>query len=463
MHEAQILTSAQMRASEQAIFDSGTSQFELMEVAAHGAAEWIRRIAAGRSVTVFCGPGNNGGDGYVIARLLREAGNSVEVVAPSEPKTDAAKRARELWNAPVLTSGGSVDADVFVDCLFGTGLTRPLSGEHALLLRDLAKRHDTLIAVDLPSGIDSDSGALFNERLPDFDVTLALGAWKFAHCLLPGRAKMGTQRMVSIGIDAVDSAASRALSPQITPPAFDSHKYKRGFALVIGGDMPGAALLAAQSAMRAGAGYVKLSAHNTAGAPPDLVVDSSHQRVALDDSRLDAVLIGPGLGRHEGSQKALEEAIACGVNLVLDADALHLVSPHMTSGDQQMLATPHDGELEVLCRKYAVIGDSRMARAKSIAAISGMTICAKGPDTVIAAPDGRVVIGSAAPSWLSIAGSGDVLAGVALSRMAAGKDPFEAACDAVWLHGEAARISGPALTPLDLVHALPAAIAKCLR
>ena len=178
MGSAQILTAAQMSAAEQKLFDEGIPVFDLMLTAAGGAAEWIRRIAAGRTVTVLCGPGNNGGDGYVIATRLREAGNAVQVIAPVEPTTDAARQARDLWGEKALTSGGKVEGEVFVDCLFGSGLSRPLSGEHALLLRDLAARHHLSVAVDVPSGIASDTGALLNDKLPDFDVTLALGAWK---------------------------------------------------------------------------------------------------------------------------------------------------------------------------------------------------------------------------------------------------------------------------------------------
>ncbi|MBY0395489.1 MAG: NAD(P)H-hydrate epimerase, partial [Thermoleophilia bacterium] len=199
MTAAQVLTAEQMRAAEQALFDAGTSVSDLMETAAGGAAEWIRRVAARRSVTVLCGPGNNGGDGYVIARRLREAGHAVTVIAPLAPRTDAAREARRRWVGPVATAGGG-PGEVFVDCLFGSGLARPLGAEHALLLRDLAARHRIRIAVDMPSGIATDSGAVLNERLPAYDLTLALGAWKLAHWSLPGQALMGQLRLVPIGI-----------------------------------------------------------------------------------------------------------------------------------------------------------------------------------------------------------------------------------------------------------------------
>ncbi|KPF65464.1 sugar kinase [Porphyrobacter sp. AAP60] len=449
-----------MRAAEQALFDSGTSVSELMEVAAGGAADWIRRVAAGRNITVLCGPGNNGGDGYVIARLLRAAGNAVNVVAPLDPATDAAKAAAQRWGGPVGRAG--VSGEVFVDCLFGSGLARPLVAEHALLLCDLAARHRYRVAVDVPSGVASDSGAALNSGLPAYDLTLALGAWKFTHWRLPGRELMGQMRLVPIGIGAVEGAAQLITRPKIASPAADSHKYRRGLAMVLGGDMLGAATLSALAAMRAGAGYVKLAAHDLHQAPPDLVVDPSPYRVALSDERINAVLIGPGLDRHDGARKGLEEALRSAAAIVLDADALHLVGPWMLNADQPILATPHDGELEALCRAFCVIAEGRINRARSLSTASGMVICAKGPDTIIAAPDGRIAIAPPAPSWLSVAGSGDVLAGIAVSRMATGADPFTAACEAVWLHGEAARRAGPAFTPSQLAERVAEALAACL-
>ena len=462
MSQSQILTAVQMREAEQALFDAGASVNELMEVAAGGAAEWIRRIAAGRSVTVLCGPGNNGGDGYVIARRLREAGNAVRVVGPMPPKTEAARDACERWGEAVEQSGSDICGDVFVDCLFGTGLTRPLEVEHAEVLRDLAERHDLRIAVDLPSGVDSDSGASLNDSLPAYDVTLALGAWKFAHWSLPARARMGARRLVPIGIANVDGAAHLVDQPKLTAPALDAHKYRRGLLAVVGGVMPGAAMLAAQAAQHGGAGYVKLLAEvERSDAPPSLVVENNLSG-ALFDKRISAVLVGPGLGRDDAAAKRLSLALAAKMPIVLDADALMKLFPNMLDDATPVLATPHDGELEALCRAFAVNAEGRRNRAVALAKASGMVICAKGPDTVIAAPDGRLAIAPPAPSWLSVAGSGDVLAGIAASRIATGRGPFEAACEAVWLHSEAARLCGPAFTPEQLAAAVQRAYARCL-
>jgi len=462
MTDAQVLTAQQMRAAEQALFDAGTSVSDLMEIAAGGAAEWIRRIAAGRAVTVLCGPGNNGGDGYVIARVLREAGNAVAVIAPLEPATDAAKAARRRWDGAVSTAGGT-GGDVFVDCLFGSGLARPLIAEHALLLRDLAARHRSKVAVDVPSGIASDSGAVLNERLPTYDLTLALGAWKFAHWSLPGRALMGQMRLVPIGIAPVEGAAQLIERPRLNPPAADSHKYRRGLLGIVGGAMPGASLLAAQAAQRAGAGYVKLLAPQAdPRTPSDVVTDTAPLAQALADPRIAAVLVGPGLGRDDAARARLEATLAQARALVLDADALMLLTPAMLTREVPMLATPHDGELETLCRSFGVIAETRRDRALALARVSGMVVLAKGPDSVVAAPDGRQAVGQPAPSWLSVAGTGDVLAGIAASRMANGADPFTAACEALWLHGEAARRAGAAFTPTQLAEQVSEALAACL-
>lgn len=459
----QVLTVAQMQAAEQAIFDTGTSVSELMETAARGASSWVRRIAAQRPVTVLCGPGNNGGDGYVIARRLRALNGSVQVVAPMEPTTEAAQLAREKWDGEVLTSGDGSKGDVLVDCLFGSGLSRPLSGEHAVLLLDLAEQHHTRVALDMPSGIESDTGVLLNDRLPTFDVTLALGAWKYAHWRSPARGHMGAKRLVPIGIAPVKGAAQLIAEPRLIAPLMDAHKYTRGLCAVVAGEMPGATMLSAKAAMRAGAGYVKLiSDEPQAFALPDLVVVQGEVSEVLADGRMKAFLIGPGLGRSEIAKTRLRDALSSGLPGVVDADGLHLLSPDMLQADQPILATPHDGELDTLCRRFSVLAEGRQARAVALAKVSGMVICAKGPDTVIAAPDGRIALAPPAPSWLSIAGSGDMLAGIAVSRMTAGSDPFNAACEAVWLHGEAARLCGPAFIASDLASAVSRAYSACL-
>ena len=212
----ELLTTEEMYRADALATLRGTPGVTLMENAGRACARVIAEKYDRVPVAVLCGPGNNGGDGYVIARILREAGNAVAVIAPLDPATDAAKAARRRWDGPVSTAGG-LAGDVFVDCLFGSGLARPLIAEHALLLRDLAGRHRYKVAVDVPSGIASDSGAVLNERLPDYDLTLALGAWKFAHWSLPGRALMGQIRAVAAGVKRETVGSNGSDGSQRTP------------------------------------------------------------------------------------------------------------------------------------------------------------------------------------------------------------------------------------------------------
>ncbi|MDE8652721.1 NAD(P)H-hydrate epimerase [Novosphingobium album (ex Liu et al. 2023)] len=460
----QILTVAQMRAAEEGLIAAGSSVEALMDVAGRGAAEWVWRIAGRHKVTVLCGPGNNGGDGYVIAETLRERGGHVVVVAATEPKTAAAKNARALFKGEVHGPDIEIEGDVLVDCLFGSGLARPLSPEHYGLLNWLAVGHRHTIAIDLPSGVQSDSGMLLNEGLPDYDLTIALGAWKFAHFLMPAAPKMGALRLVGIGVAPVEGAARALPRPRIAAPGADAHKYRRGLLAVVGGRMPGAALLACAAAQGAGAGYVKLFADRPDAAPRDLVVETGPLSEVLTDDRNIAILVGPGLGRDAHARERLAIALADPVAAVVDADALVLLGPRqLAERAAPTIATPHEGELVALERAFDCDGGgSKPERALALARASGMVIVAKGPDTVIAAPDGRLACAPRASSWLSTAGTGDVLAGVIASRVATGVDAFAAAGEGVWLHGDAARLCPPAFSAGQLAEAIPAALAACL-
>lgn len=460
----QVLTVAQMRAAEQALIDAGSSVEALMDIAGRGAADWIWRISGRGRVTVLCGPGNNGGDGYVTAETLRARGADVAVIAALEAKSDAARNARGLYQGEILGPDASRSGDVFVDCLFGSGLTRALSAEHLELLGRLVASHEQAVAIDLPSGIESDRGLSLNDGLPSFDLTLALGAWKFAHMLMPAASLMGALRFVPIGVAPVDGAARMILKPRITVPDAQAHKYTRGLLAVVGGEMPGAAMLAAHAAQGSGAGYVKLFADSADRAPHDLVVDTGPLTDVLVDDRNTAVLVGPGLGRRGEARERLAIALGDPVPVVADADALVLLGPRSLAGrEAATIATPHEGELVALERAFDLDGSgSKPERAVALAAATGMIVVAKGPDTLVAAPDGRLACAQRASSWLSSAGTGDVLAGVIASRVATGIDPFEAACEGVWLHGEAARLCPPAFTANELAAAVPRALAACL-
>lgn len=454
----QILTVAQMQAAEQALIDGGETVSSLMERAGAGAADYVWRLSAGRPVTVLCGPGNNGGDGYVIARVLRERGVAVQVVAPLETRTAAARAACTAWGGePVAQASG----EVFVDCLFGSGLARSLDPAMERLLGDLASAHRLRVAVDLPSGVDADSGECLNMGLPSYDLTIALGAWKAAHWQMPAMELMGARRLVDIGVALVPDAMQLAARPRLLPPQMGAHKYSRGFLSVVGGAMPGAAVLAACAAQHGGAGYVRIetSAREAFPLPPDIVLRRVATEELFHDRWIDAVLIGPGLGRGIEAQSLLASVLELDIPTVCDADALHLLEPPMLQGrSAPLVVTPHDGEREALNEAFGVVGDGRIEEVVELAEALGAVVLAKGPDTLIAAPGTPLTFMPPASSWLSTAGTGDVLAGLAASRLAAGADdPVRAAAEACWLHGEAARLAGPAFSAGRLVEFIPRA------
>ncbi len=458
----QVLDVAAMRGAEAALIAAGTSAEVLMEIAGRAVGEWARRLAAGRPVSVLCGPGNNGGDGYVAARYLQEHGVPVAVVAARDPATPAARHARALYAGPVMGPGAFPEGAVLVDCLFGSGLTRPLSDDLFFLLTGLAERHPLRIAADLPSGIAADSGACLNPGLnpglPTFDLTLALGAWKHAHWTMPAAPLMGALRLVDIGVAAVPGAAHLLGRARIAAPAADAHKYRRGLLAIVAGAMPGAALLAAEAAQRAGAGYVKLlSPMRPEGIPPALVWEPG-DLAALADPRTKAVLVGPGLGRDAGAAARLAAVLAADRPAVLDADALMVLRPDML-GQAACVFTPHEGEMAALEAAFGLpVTALRRDRAKALADASGAVIVFKGPDSLIAEPGGGITLAPRAPSWLSVAGSGDVLAGMIASRLAVHGDAHLAACEGLWLHSEAARLSGPAFTAGELAAATSLAL-----
>jgi ADP-dependent NAD(P)H-hydrate dehydratase / NAD(P)H-hydrate epimerase len=449
-----------MRAAEAA---AGVSEWELMQRAGAGAAQWVWRVAAGRAVTVLCGPGNNGGDGYVIAEWLRARGIDVVAVAPQKPATDTARLACQSYAGEVWTELRHRHAPVLVDALFGYGLSRPLTGSFANLLEEARASHGYCIAIDVPSGVASDSGAWLGDPF-ESDLTLALGAWKRAHWSMPASASMGEKRLVNIGLGVVSDERVSA-PPRLTPPSADSHKYRRGLLAVVAGAMPGAPILAAEAAMRSGAGYVKLlSEHSHPDAPAELVIERGPVESALADERISAVLAGPGLGRDQQARERLAAVLDAAKPAVLDADALHLLDWDMLEGVAagRLLLTPHEGELQALCQAFGVAADNKRDRVAGLRDAIGASILAKGPDTLLAPAEGGLVYFPAASTWLSAAGTGDVLAGIAASRLAHHGDCGRAAEEAVWIHREAAHFAGPAFTAGDLARAVRLALAAFL-
>ncbi|VXC40058.1 NAD(P)H-hydrate epimerase,ADP-dependent (S)-NAD(P)H-hydrate dehydratase [Sphingomonas sp. T1] len=485
-----VLTAAEMRAAEDAVIATGVTVDTLMDRAGTAIAHAVHRLAGSNAILILCGPGNNGGDGYVAARLLADLGATVRVAALSEPRTDAARAARAAWPGPVESLAEAKPTPVLVDALFGTGLKRPLdagtatpnasspaeagaqlnptrapdgsawapasAGEHSVAdrLQTLSTAATLAIAIDLPSGLATDSGHALTTP-PVFHLTLALGALKPVHLLQPAARYCGEVRLLDIGVP-VTSQIEVFKSPQLAPPGPDAHKYTRGMVGVIAGTMAGAADLAALAAMRAGAGYVTLLG-DSAG-PPHALVRAAFSDHALANDRIGALVIGPGLGRDATARVRLDAALAAGHPLVLDGDALRLLDPdRIRALTVPVILTPHAGEFDAL---FGRSDDDKITRARDAAARTGAVVVFKGADTVIAAPDGRVRLAPGASDWLSTAGTGDVLAGAIGAMLAAGLDPLAAAAAGVWLHSEAARRSGPAFIADDLADALRSARAS---
>lgn len=473
-----ILTAAQMRAAEQRAAPTPDAMYGLMERAGQGVAEAVQRLAAGAQTLILCGPGNNGGDGYVAARVLAERGHPVRVAALGEPATDLARRARTGWAGPVerfpfALPDDDVFAPVIVDAVFGTGLSRAPDEHTMWTLGALVRRARLSIAVDLPTGVHADTGEVVGHIPPaPFDLTLALGAPKPAHLLMPAIELCGSVRVVDLALAPVspeEGWPDRVIAPPLLgAPPRSAHKYSRGLAVVISGAMPGAADLAVTAAMRAGAGYGVLFSDEPGGTLPHAIVQRrwSPDALAATVRGKDAavIVIGPGLGRDNEARAKLEAAIACECPVIIDADALHLIDDgHFAAfaerGDEdtdgRVVLTPHAGEFTALFGKPVA---SKIDATREAARRSGATVVFKGADTVVAHPESGTSTLSNASSWLSTAGTGDVLAGtIAGVWHADWSSPAEAG---VWLHAEAARRCGASFIADDLAHALTAARAS---
>jgi ADP-dependent NAD(P)H-hydrate dehydratase / NAD(P)H-hydrate epimerase len=453
-----ILTGDEMRAAEIA---APVTLAELMERAGKAVADAVWRYGGERPVLFLCGPGNNGGDGYVAARILKAQGLDVRVAALREPRADLAIAARGLWDGPIETIEAAPPAPVLVDALFGTGLQRPLEIQVATRLEALIKAARFSLAIDLPSGVGTDDGASLGAV--QVDMTLALGSLKPAHLLQPAASLCGHVRVADIGITG-ESASRILVRPKLHVPDAGSHKYRRGMVAIVAGAMSGAALLSASAAMRL-AGYVVMC--GSAPGHGSLALVHRPWSEILRDDRVGAVLLGPGLGRDAEAKTLHAEAISSAHPLVLDADGVSLLAATEPNAGIDMLRkrtlptilTPHGGEFSAV---FGAGTGSKIDRTRAAAALSGATIIHKGADTVIASPDGRVIVASDAPGWLASAGTGDSLAGLVAALLSGGMAPLAAAEAAVWLHGDAARRAGPGLIADDLSDHIPAALAACL-
>jgi ADP-dependent NAD(P)H-hydrate dehydratase / NAD(P)H-hydrate epimerase len=472
-----LLTTEEMARADAAAVRAGIASERLMEAAGRAVAEAIQARAKRRPTVVLCGPGNNGGDGFVAARYLCEAGWPVRVALLGERarlKGDAALNA-ERWGDAIEPLGpASLEgAALAVDALFGAGLARPLDGAARETVEALDRRRLPVVAVDIPSGVKGDTGEILGAA-PQAALTVTFFRRKPGHLLLPGRLLCGETIVVDIGIAAevLSEIAPRlfANDPSLWIAAYPwpsllDHKYRRGHALVVGGArMTGAAKLAARGALRAGAGLV------TVAGPPEaelayglamagLLIESFGDldtfKAVLAGRRKNAYLLGPGNEATAATQARVLAALETARPCVLDADALSCFEGEprvlLSAIKGPCVMTPHEGEFS---RVFAVAGD-KLSRARAAAKASGAVILLKGGDTVIAAPDGRAIINDNAPPELATAGAGDVLGGFVLALLAQGMAPFEAAAAAAWLHGEAAASIGPGLIAEDLPDALP--------
>ena len=477
-----LLTTKEMARADAAAVKSGVPSERLMEAAGSAVADAIRARAKPRPTLVLCGPGNNGGDGFVAARHLRQAGWPVRVALLGEQprlRGDAALNAGRWGEAIEKLGPHSLDgAALVVDALFGAGLARPLEGAAREVVEALDRRRLPVVAVDVPSGVNGDSGEVLGEA-PHAALTVTFFRRKPGHLLLPGRLLCGDTLVVEIGIPA-------AVLPEIAPrlfandpslwlasypwPSLLDHKYRRGHGLVVGGArMTGAAKLAARGALRAGAGLVTVTSPPEAelaytlamaGLLTESFCDLDTFKAVLASRHKNAYLLGPGNEATAETKARVLAALAMARPCVLDADALSCFE-----GEPQALLsairgpcvmTPHEGEFR---RVFAVTGD-KLSRALGAAKASAAVLLLKGGDTVIAAPDGHAIINHNAPPELGTAGAGDVLGGFVLALLAQGMAPLEAAAAAAWLHGEAAAAVGPGLIAEDLPDALPAVLRR---
>ncbi|HEX8166085.1 MAG TPA: NAD(P)H-hydrate dehydratase [Beijerinckiaceae bacterium] len=483
-----LLTTQQMGRADALTVAAGTPGYTLMLRAGQAVADAACAMAApGGRVLVVCGPGNNGGDGFVAARLLAERGHPVEVFllgARERLKGDAAFAAAD-WAGdvrPIFDMSVS-EAALIVDALFGAGLSRNLDGEAARAVEAMNASGRPVLAVDVPSGIDGDTGAVRGAAVRAAR-TVTFARRKPGHLLLPGRIHCGPVTIADIGIaDGTVAAVHGGLFANVPAlwrdafprPSLDTHKYRRGHALVLSGaaTRTGAARLAAAGALRAGAGLVTLAS------PADALAENAAHLTAvmlrrcdgaaglrelLGDPRFNAVALGPGLGVGPETREMVAAVLAADRATVADADAL--TSFEGAAGALARLAegrsrapvlTPHEGEFARLFSSEPEIlqGESKLDRARRAAALVHAVVVLKGPDTVIAAPDGRAAINGNGSPYLATAGSGDVLVGIVAGLLAQGMAPFEAACAGVWLHAEAGRRFGPGLISEDIPGLVP--------
>jgi hydroxyethylthiazole kinase-like uncharacterized protein yjeF len=485
----EVLTTAEMERADRLTIAAGTPGFALMLSAGQAVAEAAMELVEEGPIVVVAGPGNNGGDGFVAAAELAARGREVSVILLCERDSlqgDAASAAKG-WKHPVLPFNPQAIGKpaLIIDALFGAGLNRPVKGEPHDVIEAINANGAPVLAVDLPSGINGTSGSVMGIAVRATE-TVTFFRRKPAHLLLPGRMHCGRVRVADIGIDPGVLAEIAPQTFENIPdtwrrsfpvPKIDGHKYARGHTIVVSGDIAatGAARMSARGALRAGAGLVTLASPRDALAVNAAALTAVMVRLIdtpvefaelLTDKRLNTCVIGPGAGLGERTRDLVLTALTARRGLVLDADALtsfaeapdRLFEAIKVSHDPQVVLTPHEGEFPRLFSDISTKHPlrSKLERVRAAAERAGGIVLLKGPDTVVASPDGRATIAANAPPWLATAGAGDVLSGMIAGLLAQGVPAFEAASIGVWMHGEAAREAGPGLIAEDLPETLPA-------
>ena len=477
-----LLTPLQMGDADRAAKVQGVGGVGLMEAAGSAVAVAVGARWPMQSVTVLCGPGNNGGDGFIAARHLAAAGWPVKLalLGSRDKLKGEAAQAASLWTGSLAPfSAQCLDgAGLVIDAIFGAGLSRPLDGEALAMVQALKSRRIPVCAIDVPSGLDGGSGMSLGAAAPA-ELTVTFFRKKPGHLLYPGRGLCGDVLVADIGIpaDVLDKIAPTSWEngPGLWQAGYpwpqpEGYKYKRGEVLILGGEaITGASRMTAEAASRAGAGMVTLAAPARvwsiyATSLVNAIVRSfdglKDFEALLADKRRNVVAIGPGAGVGEATRQFVLAALATRRAVVLDADALTSFAEAPQDLFEAIVGpcvlTPHAGEF---MRLFHFDGD-KLHQTRSAARQSGAVVVLKGPDTVIAAPDGRAIINSNAPAQLATGGSGDVLTGFVAALLAQGMPPFEAAAAAVWLHGAAATEFGLGLVAEDLPDALPRVLQK---